>query len=239
MKYLGECFDIHTSSRELVFPHHENENAIAVAATGKPLARFWIHCDRVLIDGKKLDEKSAGLTIADLMNMGYCGRVIRFWLVSSHYRKPISFSKERLDDAKRALERLDRCLYNLRSVKQGRPYPELEQLLYDLKNGFTRAMDDDLNFSAALATIFTIVKKANILMLKKQLHPEDASKLVEGFHSVDTVLNLFNFSDDYADPKVQRLLSQRDKARSEKNWDLADKLREELRSRGIIVRDQN
>jgi cysteinyl-tRNA synthetase len=239
MKYLGECFDIHTSSRELVFPHHENENAIAVAATGKPLARFWIHCDRVLIDGKKLDEKSAGLTIADLMNMGYCGRVIRFWLVSSHYRKPISFSKERLDDAKRALERLDRCLYNLRSVKQGRPYPELEQLLYDLKNGFTRAMDDDLNFSAALATIFTIVKKANILMLKKQLHPEDASKLVEGFHSVDTVLNLFNFSDDYTDPKVQRLLSQRDKARSEKNWDLADKLREELRSRGIIVRDQN
>jgi cysteinyl-tRNA synthetase len=136
MKYLGECFDIHTSSREMVFPHHENENAIAVAVTGKSLAKFWVHCDRVLIDGKKLDEKSAGLTIADLMNMGYSGRVIRFWLVSSHYRKPISFSKERLDDAKRALERLDRCVYNLRCVKQGRPYPELEQLLYDLKNGF-------------------------------------------------------------------------------------------------------
>jgi cysteinyl-tRNA synthetase len=79
MKYLGECFDIHTSSREMVFPHHENENAIAVAVTGKSLAKFWVHCDRVLIDGKKLDEKSAGLTIADLMNMGYSGRVIRFW----------------------------------------------------------------------------------------------------------------------------------------------------------------
>jgi cysteinyl-tRNA synthetase len=239
MKYLGECFDIHTSSREMVFPHHENENAIAVAVTGKSLAKFWVHCDRVLIDGKKLDEKSAGLTIADLMNMGYSGRVIRFWLVSSHYRKPISFSKERLDDAKRALERLDRCVYNLRCVKQGRPYPELEQLLYDLKNGFTSAMDDDLNISAALATIFTIVKKVNTLMLKKQLHPEDASKMVEGLHSVDTVLNLFNFFDDYADPEVQRLLSQRDKARAEKNWDLADKLREELRSLGILVQDQN
>jgi cysteinyl-tRNA synthetase len=239
MKYLGECFDIHTSSREMVFPHHENENAIAVALTGKPLAKFWVHCDRVLIDGKKLDEKSAGLTIADLMNLGYSGRVIRFWLVSSHYRKPISFSKERLDDAKRALERLDRCVYNLRCVKQGRPYPELEQLLYDLKNGFTSAMDDDLNISAALATIFTIVKKVNTLMLKKQLHPEDASKMVEGLHSVDTVLNLFNFFDDYADPEVQRLLSQRDKARAEKNWDLADKLREELRSLGILVQDQN
>ena len=239
MKYLGECFDIHTSSRELVFPHHENENAIAVAITGKPLAKFWVHCDRVLIDGKKLDEKSAGLTIADLMNMGYSGRVIRFWLLSSHYRKPISFSKERLDDAKRALERLDRCVYNLRCVKQGRPYPELEQLLYDLKNGFTSAMDDDLNISAALATIFTIVKKVNSLILKKQLHPEGALKMVEGFHSVDTVLNLFNFFDDYADPKIQRLLSQRDKARAEKNWDLADKLREELSSRGVIVQDHS
>ena len=239
MKYLGECFDIHTSSRELVFPHHENENAIAVAITGKPLAKFWVHCDRVLIDGKKLDERSAGLTIADLMNMGYSGRVIRFWLLSSHYRKPISFSKERLDDAKRALERLDRCVYNLRCVKQGRPYPELEQLLYDLKNGFTSAMDDDLNISAALATIFTIVKKVNRLILEKQLHPEDASKMVEGFHSVDTVLNLFNFFDDYADPKIQRLLSQRDKARAEKNWDLADKLREELSSRGVIVQDHS
>ena len=119
MKYLGECFDIHTSSRDLVFPHHENENAIAVAINGKPLARFWVHCERVLINGKKLDEKSAGLTIGDLMGMGYSARVIRFWLLSSHYRKPISFSKERLEDARRALERLDRCVHNLRGVKQG------------------------------------------------------------------------------------------------------------------------
>jgi cysteinyl-tRNA synthetase len=240
MKYLGECFDIHTSSRDLVFPHHENENAIAVAATGKPLAKFWVHCDRVLIGGKKLDEKSAGLTIADLQNLGYSGRVIRFWLVSSHYRKPISFSKKRLDDARRALERLDRCVYNLRCVKHGRPYPELEQLLYDLKNGFTSAMDDDLNISAALATVFTIVKKVNILMLKKELHPEDASKLVEGFHRVGIVLNLFDSADDdHVDPEVRRLLSRRDKARSEKNWKLADKIREDLRALGIQVQDHS
>jgi cysteinyl-tRNA synthetase len=239
MKYLGECFDMHTSSRDLVFPHHENENAIAVAVTGKPLARFWVHCDRVLSDGKKLDAKAAGLTIADLMNMGYSARVIRFWLLSSHYRKPISFSKERLEDARRALERLDRCMYNLRCVKQGRPYPEVEQLLYDLKNGFSSAMDDDLNISAALATVFTIVKKVNILIQKKQLNPEDASKMIEGFRSVDRVLNQFNFFDDTADPEVQRLLRQREKARLQKNWELADKLRDELRSLGILVQDQS
>ena len=100
-------------------------------------------------------------------------------------------------------------------------------------------MDDDLNISAALATIFTIVKKVNILIQKKRLSPEDASKMVEGFRSVNTVLNQFNFFDDTADPEVQRLLSKRDKARLQKNWKLADKLREELRSRGILVQDQN
>jgi cysteinyl-tRNA synthetase len=239
MKYLGECFDIHTSSRELIFPHHENENAISAAITGKPLAKFWVHCDRVLINGKKLDEKSAELTMVDLMNMGYSGRVIRFWLLSSHYRKPIPFSKERLDNAQRAVERLDQCMSNLRNVKQGQPYAELEQLLYDLKTGFSSALDDDLNISAALATIFTIVKKINTLILKKQLYPKDASKIVDGFRSIDTVLNIFNFFDYYADPEIQRLLNQRDKARSEKNWVLADEIRDELKSRGVIVQDQN
>ncbi|MDH3886456.1 MAG: cysteine--tRNA ligase, partial [Desulfobacterales bacterium] len=209
------------------------------AITGKPLAKFWVHCDRVLIDGKKLDEKSAELTMVDLMNMGYSGRVIRFWLLSSHYHKPISFSKERLDNAQRAVERLDQCMSNLRNVKQGQSYAELEQLLYDLKIGFSSALDDDLNISAALATIFTIVKKINTLILKKQLHSRDASKIVDGFRSIDAVLNIFNFFDQYSDPEVQRLLNQRDKARSEKNWDRADEIRDELKSRGIIVQDQN
>jgi cysteinyl-tRNA synthetase len=239
MKFLGECFDIHSSSRELIFPHHENENAIATALTGKSLAKYWIHCDRVLSAGKKLDEKSAGLTLADLMHMGYSGRDIRFWLLSSHYRKPIPFSKERLDNARRALERLDRCILKLCSVKQGQRYAEREQLLYDLKTGFSRAMDDDLNISAALATIFTVVKKINALILKRQLHPQDASKIIDGFRSIDAVLNVLNFFDEYYDPQIQQLLEKRDKARSEQNWALADKIRNELKSRGILVQDQN
>lgn len=239
MKFLGECFDIHSSSRELIFPHHENENAIAAALTGKSLAKYWIHCDRVLSAGKKLDEKAAGLTLADLMSMGYPGRVVRFWLLSSHYRKPIPFSKERLDNAKRALERLDRCILKLCSVKQGQPYAEREQLLYDLKTGFSSALDDDLNISAALATIFSVVKKVNALILQNQLHPQDASKIVDGFRSIDAVLNILNFFADYSDPEIQRLLRQRDKARSAQNWVVADKIRDELRSRGIAIEDQS
>ena len=100
-------------------------------------------------------------------------------------------------------------------------------------------MDDDLNISAALAAIFTIVKKVNTLILNKQLHPKDASKIMDGFRSIDEVLNLFNFYEGTSDPEVQRLIEKRDKARSEKKWDLADKIRDELRLRGIFVQDQN
>ncbi len=100
MKYLGESFDIHTSGRELVFPHHENEIAIAKAVTGKPLARYWMHCERVLVDGKKVSGKEARLTLADLGDMDYSGRQIRCWELSSHYRKPVAFSNERLEYAR-------------------------------------------------------------------------------------------------------------------------------------------
>ena len=198
-----------------------------------------LHLHMIYYNGKKLDKKSAELEIANLRNRGYSGRAIRFLLLSSHYRKPISFSTERLDNAKRSLERLDRCVSNLCHVKQGRLYAELEQLLYDLKSGFNNAMDDDLNISAALATIFTIIKKVNTLILNKQLHPKDASRIIDRFRSIDTVLNLFNFLEDTSDPEVQRLLNKRDKARAEKNWDLADKIREKLRLRGILIQDQN
>ena len=146
MKYLGETYDIHTSSRELVFPHHENEIAIAGAVTGKPLARFWVHCDRVLVHGKIVNEQGAGETLSDLTVMGYTGREIRYWLISGHYRKPITFSKEHLENAKSSLKRIDSCTNSLVHMKPGgSPYPELDQLLYDIKQGFVSAMDDDLN----------------------------------------------------------------------------------------------
>jgi cysteinyl-tRNA synthetase len=151
MKYLGDNYDIYASSRELLFPHHENVNAIATAITGRPLARFWIHCDRILIDGKKVDENDSAYTLDDLFGLGYSGRLIRFWLFSTHYRKPITFSRDRLNNAWLSLKRIDQFFNGLRNIKEGRSYNELDQLLYDIKNGFITAMDDDLNISEAMA----------------------------------------------------------------------------------------
>ena len=238
MKYLGESYDIHTSSRELVFPHHENIIAIAGAVAGKAPAKYWIHCDRVLVDGKKVDAKGSGLTLKDLTDMGYGGRQIRYWLCSSHYRKYVIFSKERLEDVGRSLKRLDTFTRSLHNVNEGRHYPELQQLLYDIKNGFTGAMDDDLNISAAMASIFKAVKHVNILISAKKIDPDDASKIEDAFRKIDSVLKIFDFQDAYSDSKVEQLVVEREKARSETNWELADKLRDKLKSMGIAVQDR-
>jgi cysteinyl-tRNA synthetase len=237
MKYLGESFDIHTSGRTLVFPHHENEIAIAQALTGKPLAKYWLHCDRVLMDGKKMDENLPRLNLEDLVEAGYAGRDIRYWLLSTHYRKPVRFSTEHLDAAKRSLGRLNACMENLRNVTAGEPYPELDQLLYDIKQGFIQAMDEDMNISAAIASIFRSVKAINKLVLEGMIDPEGAGRILEAFQNINTVLNIFDFEDHVDDPEIARLIRERNLARQERNWALADRLRETLQSRGVMVRD--
>lgn len=239
MKYLGETYDIHTSGRELVFPHHENEIAIAQAATGKPPARYWMHCDRVLVDGKKMDKQNARITLPDLLEEGYSGNEIRFWLLSGHYRKPITYSNERLEDAKRGLKRIERFIQSLVQVRSDAPsFSEIDQIIYDIRNGFTSAMDDDLNISVALASIYKIIRKLNPLIWNNELNAHDASRILEAFRQIDSVLNILSFYEDLSVPEIQRLIAQREKARTEKNWETADKLRDQLRSMGIDLQDQ-
>jgi cysteinyl-tRNA synthetase len=237
MKYLGENYDIFAGSRELLFPHHENVNAIAAAVTGRPLARYWIHCDRILVDGKKVDENDPAYTLEDLFDLGYSGRLIRFWLFSTHYRKPITFSKDRLNTARRSLKRIDQFFNTLRNIKEGRSYAELDQVLYDIKNGFTAAMDDDLNISAAMASLFKNIKKINILALEKKIAAADASKILDAFRKIDNVLGFLECDPPVCDREVQKLIETRHRARLDRNWALADQIRDQLEARGVVVQD--
>ena len=237
MKYLGESFDIHTSSRGLVFPHHENENAIAAALTGKPLARYWVHCEPVQTDDHEMGSNGSELSLQNLIELGFSAREVRYWLLSSHYRKPITLSLSRLRYAKRSLNRLDSCIQALGMVKQAKPYPEADQLLYDIKQGFTSAMDDDLNTPAALASLFKIIKRINILILEDRLDAAAAAKITDAFRNMDAVLKIFDFSIVSLDQEVKRLIQKREKSRKEKNWALADSLREDLQARGVALRD--
>ena len=237
MRYLGDYYDIHCAGRELVFPHHENEVAIAGALTGKTLAKYWIHCDRVLVDGKKVDEGDA-LTIQALLDQGFTGREIRYWLLSVNYRKPVLYSVERLKRVRKTLDRLDACVQALKTVRTGKPYGELDQLCYDVKNGFTTAMDDDLNISAALAVLFTVIKRINTLIVQGEIDPDGAGRILETLERIDTGLNIFDFTDETENPQVQRLIDERNRARQAKDWELADRLRDQLLEMGVVPRDE-
>lgn len=238
MKYLGETFDIYTSARDLIFPHHENEIAVSGALNGKPLARYWILNEMVMSEGKKADRSADAIDIRELLKRGYRGRVIRYWLLSNHYRRPLRLSDEALEQSRQAIRRLDECISTLKGVKDGRPYADIEQLLYDLKTGFADAMDDDLNVSSAMATIFQVVRQVNRLTMQKELDQAGARRIIDAFKRVDAVLNIFEFEQGAQDQKVQELVAEREEARRRKDWGLADRLRERLSAMGVEVKDK-
>ncbi|MBW1889923.1 MAG: cysteine--tRNA ligase [Deltaproteobacteria bacterium] len=239
MKYLGESYDIHTASRELMFPHHENEIAIAGSVTGKPLAKYWVHCDRVLVDGKKMADKGSDLSIDHLMAAGYKGREIRYWLITAHYRKPVHYSLAKLENARRGLKRIDACVDRLQGVNTGESYPELDQLVYDIKQGVVGAMDDDLNTSAAIASIFRQIKKINTLIAARKIDTAGAARVLETFKNIDAVLNIFELGETRHDATVAGLIEEREKARQSRDWARADEIRRELTARGVVVQDKS
>jgi cysteinyl-tRNA synthetase len=237
LKYLGESCDILIAGRELIFPLHENQIAIATALNKKPPARVWLHCDRVMVDGKKMGGQDGHPTVRSLLAEGWSGREIRYWLLSVHYRKPVICAPARLQDARRTLRRLDACLVTLGQVTSGQPFGELDQLLYDLKTGFIEAMDDDLNISVGMAAIFKVVKQVNLLVAEQRLAPEQVPGILDAFRAIDEVLRIFRFESPANHPAVKELLRQREQARLIRDWALADRLRDDLISRGIDVRD--
>lgn len=239
MKYLGEAFDIHTGGKELLFPHNENEMAICRAATGKPLARYWLHCESVNYDGSLGLENLEDINLDILKKKGWNERIVRFWLLSAHYRKAIVLSANGLNQAERFLEKLDRCTNALAEVKDGKTFKDLDQFLYDLKHGFQSAMDDDLKITEVIALLSKAVKKLNKLMTKKELDRNGAASVLSLFMELDSVLKIFDFEhENNYSPEIMELCKRREQARLEKNWELSDKIRHKLESLGVEIHDR-
>lgn len=239
MKYLGDTYDIHTSSVDLVFPHHENDIAISQALTGKPPANYWIHNELVMIEGKKPTGtlENAAFTVRSLLQKGYTGREIRYCLISQPYRKLLSFTFDKLDTAKNTLSHLDKFVRKLHLCRDGAPYPDMDQLVYDLRQTFTDAMDDDLNISRGLAAIFQFTGNINRIMDRHGLAPIDKEKIEEVLRGINSVLGVLELDRAEEEPDVERLIQAREKARLEKDWATADKIRDELKEMGVEVID--
>ncbi len=238
LKYLAETFDIHASGSDIVFPHCENVMAIGKAATGKRMANYWLNTELVMIDGKKMSRSLNNvLTIEDLENRGYHGKEIRFFLLSAHYRKPLNFSFGALDTAKNTIRKLNGFIQRLIRYRPGAGFPDTDQLRYNVNQAFTDAMDDDLNISGALASLFEFVKKVSIPLSRAQLNEKERDHIFDIMKKIDSVLGVINFEEEMISEEVEELLRQREAMRRTGHWEASDEIRKKLMTMGIEISD--
>ena len=238
MKYLAETFDIYISGSDIIFPHCENIMAIGKAATGKRIANYWLASELVMMGGKKMSRSTNNFfTVSDLEAKGYSGREIRYFLLSSHYRKPLSFSFGALDTACNTIKRLNNFIQRLIRFIPGDGHADVDQLIYDIRKGFAEAMDDDFNVSEALACVFEFVRKINISLTGKQLSIKQRDMILDTIKGINSILRIMNFEEETLGGDATRLIEERKKARVAGDWKRSDHLRKELSAMGIIVHD--
>ncbi|MBQ7247107.1 MAG: cysteine--tRNA ligase [Lachnospiraceae bacterium] len=239
-KYLGETIDIHGGGEDLVFPHHENEIAQSEAASGHPFAHYWMHNAFLNIDNRKMS-KSLGnfFTVRDISEK-YDLQVLRFFMLSAHYRSPLNFSDELMAAAKSGLERIVNCAGLVREKAAGAESAASEELAAELKGyreKFEAAMDDDFNTADAIAALFELVKYANTRVAGGCTEGE-AAAMSELLETLCDVLGVnTSVKKDDLDSEVEALIEERQAARREKNWAKADEIRDRLTAMGIVLED--
>jgi cysteinyl-tRNA synthetase len=239
LKYLGDNFDIYTSGRDLIFPHHENTRAVAKALTGKELANYWVHTELVYYEGKKLSSENR-ITIPDIKERGFEGRVLRLYLLQSHYSSPLNFSWKALEDAKRLLEKLETYLAYI-SFAQEKILPEMErealwEKLEAFERSFKEALKEDLNTPRAISELTSILKDL-YRQAEKGFPPGYKEKLFEVLKKYNEVFEFLRFPKVVREKEILELAEKRDRARKEGRYEEADAIREELLRGGFYVFD--
>ncbi|MDR0928669.1 MAG: cysteine--tRNA ligase [Oscillospiraceae bacterium] len=243
MKYLGETIDIHGGGQDLVFPHHENEMAQSEGATGKPFARYWMHNGFLNIDNQKMSKSENNFVRMHDILKQVDAEAVRMFLISAHYRSPHNFSREQIDQAKAALDRLytarDNYLFLLNGATDASPDAEEASLIEAAKAAmqrFDEAMDDDLNTADAIGAIFELVKQANIA-LKPGCTKAAVQAVLDTLAEMTGVLGLLKPPQAQNDDKLDEMLAARAEARKARNWAESDRLRDALKDMGYLVED--
>ncbi|NLP47821.1 MAG: cysteine--tRNA ligase [Clostridiales bacterium] len=243
-RYLGKTIDIHGGGQDLIFPHHENEIAQSECCNGVTFANYWMHNGYINIDNKKMS-KSLGnfFTVRDVAEK-YGYEPIRYLLISAHYRSPINYSVEMIEQSIASLERLYNARENLvfflektEDESKGTDTGVFEALKKH-KASFMQAMDDDLNTADALASVFELVRDIYALVIEKEASRSAAEKTLALFDELTDVLGLlYNKREASPDEEVEKLIEQRNLARAEKDWAKADEIRDRLKAMGVVLED--
>ena len=243
-RYLGETIDIHAGGQDLTFPHHENEIAQSEARSGKTFSKYWMHNGYININNEKMSKSKGNFfTVRDISN-SYDLEIVRFFMLSSHYRNPVNFSDELLAQSKAGLERLynakERAEFIINNLHES-PISDSEKTLIEELDSyrvkFINAMEDDINTADAISAIFELSRFINT-HVNENTSLEFAKKCMEEFNELTSVLNIVNKKkDDMLDEEIENLIQQRVDAKKNKDFKLADSIRQELLEKGIILED--
>ena len=243
-KYLGEQIDIHAGGEDLIFPHHENEIAQSEAANGKEFAKYWMHNGFLNIDNKKMSKSLGNFFTVREIGEKYDLQILRFFMLSAHYRSPLNFSAELMEAAKNSLERILTAADNLKfliSNTSEEKMTESEKRLFEKSSeyveAFERAMDDDFNTADAIAAIFDLVKYMNTTA-DGASSKEYLQNLLDRLCLLTDVLGIIVIKEEeMLDSEIEEMIEKRQAARKDRNFALADQIRDELLAKGIIIED--
>jgi len=237
-KYI-EDVDIHGGGTDLIFPHHENEIAQSEALQDKPYAKYWMHNAMLTRGNKKMGKSLGNFSTLREVSEKFSFNVIRFFLLSGHYRMPLEYSDELLESAQKSLERIQTCWSMLKAVDDndiGLDLADLREAEAFIKT-FESRMDDDFNTADAISIIFEFVKFANIRVNGQEVSKAFADKLLELLELMCGLLGIEFEEQEESSPEIDKLVEQRQEARKNKDWALADKIRDELTAMGIVLED--
>ncbi|MCM3125727.1 MULTISPECIES: cysteine--tRNA ligase [unclassified Mesobacillus] len=241
-EYLGDTIDIHAGGQDLAFPHHENEIAQSEALTGKTFARYWMHNGYINIDNEKMS-KSLGnfVTVHEIIKQ-HDPQVLRFFMLSVHYRNPINYSEELLENTKAAFERLKTSYQNLKhrmdaSAELTDNNQEWLDKIAALRSQFIKEMDDDFNTANGVSVLFDLSKLSNLYLMEKNTSAVVIQSFINEFEALFGVLGLSLKDEELLDEEIEALIEKRTQARKERNFQLADEIRDQLKEMNIIIED--
>ncbi|MFS8606203.1 cysteine--tRNA ligase [Priestia megaterium] len=241
-KYLGDTIDIHAGGQDLAFPHHENEIAQSEALTGKSFAKYWLHNGYINIDNEKMSKSLGNFVLVHDIIKKHDPSLLRFFILSVHYRHPINYNEEILENTRKGFERLQTAYGNLThrleaATNLQEDAPEWFEKLKELRETFIEEMDDDFNTANAISVLFELAKQANLYLLEQTTSTDVIEAFVKEFEELGAAIGITFGEAGLLDEEIDQLIQDRIQARKDRNFQLADQIRDELKAKNIILED--